>query len=319
MRDVTSRLQKGAAGAGSLFSAPAAAARLLNRLRGRQMGLSIQGNALRIQYVEKGRVVTWAQVPFNPGFLRNGFVSDPLGMSRVIRNAVVGHNIPPAPVVAAFPGHQSVVRVLQAPRDKGVDPSEVIPREARRLMAYAPEEQELFWQQVESTENALRFLTLAVPKAPLYAFVETLTAAGLPPERIELAPLSLIKLAPPGQAIIANMEGDVLDIAIVVDSIPVLIRSLWLGNEPVSLDSAPDRLAEELNNTIAFYNDAYPDSVLGPDQAILIAGGFPVEDLADVVSAETGHPVMPLVPSLIVPEDYPMAAMAVTSGLLAKG
>jgi hypothetical protein len=319
MREVTGKLQKGSAGVGSLFSAPTAAARLLNRLRGRRMALSIQSNALRIQYVEKGRVVSWAQVPFNPGFLRNGFVSDPQGMSRVIRNAVIGNSLPAAPVAAAFPGHQSVVRVLQTPRSKDVDPTEVVPREARRLMAYAPDEQDLFWQQVESTENSLRFLALAVPKAPLHAFAETLAAAGLPPERIELAPLSLVKLAPPGQTIIANMERDVLDIAIVVDSIPVLIRSLWLGNEPVDIEVAPDRLAEELNNTIAFYNDAYPDSVLPTEQAILLAGGFPVEDLAGVVSRETGHPVMPLVPSLIVPEDYPVAAMAVTAGLLMKG
>ncbi len=319
MKGTTEGLQKGAFGLGSLISAPVTATRLLNRFRSRQLGLSIQGNALRFQFVEKGRVLGWAQVPFNPGFLRDGFVSDPQGMSRVIRNAILANDIPAAPVMAAFPGHQSVVRVLQAPRAKDVDPKEVVPREARRLMAYAPEEQELFWRQVEPTETSMRFLTLAVPKAPLHAFAQTLVLAGLAPERIELAPLSLIKLAPAGQTIIANMERDVLDIAIVVDSIPVLLRSLWLGNEPVSLDTAPERLAEELNNTIAFYNDAYPAAVLPREQAILLAGGFPVEELAEVVANETGHPVMPLVPSLLVPEDYPVAAMAVTAGLLVKG
>lgn len=293
--------------------------RLSSRLRSRRLGLSIQGNTLRLLLVQRNRVVTWAQIPFNPAFLRGGFISDIQGMSHVIRNAMISKGMPRAPLIAAFPGLQSVVRTFQLPRARDLKPSNVIPREARRLMAFSPGEQHLFWEPVDVRGVNQRYLALAVPRRPLHSFVETLTLAEAFPTRIELTPLALARLVPQSQAIIADVERDSIDIAIVADSVPALVRSLWLGDEPLSLDTAPTRLAEELAGTISYYNDAYAETRVTTDLPIHVAGGFPVEDLAPAVSEGTGHPVMPLVAPLIASEAFPAAVMAVPAGLVARG
>lgn len=292
---------------------------LASRLRSRRLGLSIQGNTLRLLLAQRNQVEAWAQIPFNPAFLRGGFVSDVQGMSQVIRNAITGKRLPRAPVIAAFPGLQSIVRTLQLPRSRDLRPSEVIPREARRLMAYAPGEQYLFWEPVDVRRTTQRYLAVAVPRSPLHTFVETLALAEAFPSRIELIPLALARLVPQSQAIIANVERDSIVISIIADSVPALVRSLWLGDEPLSLDTAPARLAEELAGTISYYNDTYAETRLTTDLPIHLAGGFPVEDLAPVVSEGTGHPVMPLVAPLNAPEDFPAEAMAVCAGLVTGG
>lgn len=290
---------------------------LMGRLRSRRLALSIQGTSLRILLAERNRITSWAETPFNPTLLRGGLIADQEGMARVMKNALDSKRMPAAPVVAAFPGFQSVVRILRLPHARGVRPDEVLIREARRLMAYSDAGQYLFWQPAGIAGKFQDFLTVAVPKGAVHAFVETLKLAGLAPDRMELAPLCLAKVIPQGQAVLADVESNSIDIVVVVDSVPALVRSLWLGDEPLTSDSAPARLAEELVSTINFYNSGNPDTNLAATLPIHVAGGFLTEDLAPVVARETGHPVAPLMTSLVAPDGFPSTAMAVNAGLIA--
>lgn len=285
-------------------------------MRRPSLAIAIQGASLRVLLSDGKRVRQWAEVPFNPAFLRGGFVADGQGISQVIRNTMTAKGMRRGPVVAAFPGFHSIVRVIRVPRSRDVRPRDVLPREARRLMAYSEQEQYLFWQQASVQGTAQSFVVVMVPKAPLQAFVETLKLAGLSPVRMELAPLCLAKMLPQGQAIIANVESDGIDIVIVVDSLPNVTRSIWLGDDPLTLDSAPSRLAEEMANTISFYNDANPERRLPPTLPVQLAGGFLVADLAPMVARDTGHPVTPFVPPLEAPNDFPVSSMVVNAGLV---
>ncbi|MBI2866266.1 MAG: hypothetical protein HYX99_02755, partial [Chloroflexi bacterium] len=231
---------------------------------GKRIVFSIQGNSLRLVLVSRGKVLDWAHIPFNPAFLRNGFIANPQGMSQVFRNALAGKGIPRAPAIAAFPGFQGICRLINLPRAKDVDPREVVPREARRLMAFSESAQYLFWDQVAVRETERSFLVLAAPKSPLQALIETVKLAGLPLRKVELAPLALLRATSQSHTIVANVETDSIDIVIAVDSVPAVVRSMWLGDEPLDTDSAPQRLAEELVRTISFYNDTYPEARVSP-------------------------------------------------------
>ncbi len=286
------------------------------RMRSPRLAVSIQGNTFRYVLTERGRVQSWAQIPFNPIFLRGGFIADRQGMGQMIRNALSGKGIPSVPVVAAFTGVQSIVRVIQLPNVRDIHPEQVLPREARRLMALNENVQYLFWQQVAKREKLQTFVAVVVPKEGLQGFLEALRVAGLVPTRVEVAPLCLVKDIPQGQAIVANVESDSIDIVIVMDSLPFLVRSLWLGDEPLTIDSAPARVAEELVRTISAHNDSNPENSLPPTLPIYLAGGFFTDDLTAEVGRETGHPVMPLIPSLEGPDGFPATAMAVNAGLL---
>lgn len=295
------------------------AIRLAGRLkgtRGRKLAISLQGGSLRLLLAEGQRIVNWAEIPFNPAFMRGGFIADRQGLGRMIKNAVTSKGFPPATVLAAFPGFQSVVRLVRLPNTRDIRAGQVLPREARRLMAFSESEQYLFWQRVGVSNKSQSFVALAVPKAPLHAFADTLKLAGLSPNHVELAPLCLARVLPEGHAIAACVESDGIDIYVAVDSVPSLIRSLWLGDVPLTMSSAPARLAEELAATISFYNDANPESPLSPTLAIHLAGGLATDEVGPAVAAETGHPVVPITMPVATPEGFPRASMAVNCGLL---
>ncbi len=293
----------------------AIANRTLNRARSRSVALSIQGMSLHYLMTEKRRILDWGQVPFNPAFLRSGCVADQQGMAQLIRNLLSKKGYTAMPVIAVFPGFQSIVRILSLPKAGDVKPATVLPREARRLMAYAENEQYLFWNKVVGGEGN-SYAVIAVPRVPLQNFLGMLKTAGIAPARVELAPLCLVRSLGQGNAIVANVEADSIDICIVVNSLPALVRSLWLGDELLSADTAADRVAEELQNTISFYNDANPANPLSPSLAVHLAGVFPVDELSPIVARETGHPVLPLLPPVTAPEGFSPAAMAIPAGLL---
>lgn len=263
--------------------------------------------------LRKNTVVSWAHVPFNPALLRDGFIANSQGVSQVLRAALNSKGIRAAPTTAALPGFQSICRVITLPKGKEIVPTEAIPREARRLMAYSEKDHYLFWQPVVG--KAGDYLVVATPRAPLAALTETMKLAGVPLKRVELAPLALAKAAAQGQSIVANVETDSIDIVITVDSVPVVVRSIWLGDEPLDVESAPRRLAEELVRTIGFHNDSHPEKRLTPPQPIHVAGGIPMEELAPVVTQETGHPVVAVVPAFSAAQGFSAATMAVNLGL----
>ncbi|MBI2918424.1 MAG: hypothetical protein HYY01_10575 [Chloroflexi bacterium] len=297
----------------SLNGGPAKLAQRVPGLQKQTLTVSIQGNSLRIALLDRQKAVSWAHVPFNPSLLRNGFIANSQGMSQVVKNTLTSKGMRPAPAIASLPGFQSICRAITLPRAKDVAPAEVVPREARRLMAYSERDHYLFWQQVSAKSGT--YLVVVTPRAPLVSLVETMKLAGLPLRRVELAPLALAKAVAQGQSIVANVESDSIDIVISINWVPTVVRSLWLGDEPLDVDSAPRRVAEELTRTISYHNDTNPDARLSPPQPIHLAGGFPIEELAPVVTQETGHPAVAVLPALAVARDFPGPAMAVNVGL----
>ncbi len=279
----------------------------------RRLTVSLQGNSLRLALFHRNTVESWAHVPFNPALLRNGFIGNPQGVGQVLRSALSNKGIAAAPTTVALAGFQSMCRVISLPKSKDIVPNEVVPREARRLMAYSEKDHYLFWQPVAAKSSDV--LVVVTPRAPLATLVETMKLAGVPLRRVELLPLALAKAVAQGQCIVANVETDSMDIVITINSVPVVVRSLWLGDEPLDVDSAPRRLAEELVRTIGFHNDANPDTRLSPPQPIHLAGGIAIEELAPVVTQETGHPVVAIVPAFAAAQGFPAAAMAVNVGL----
>ncbi|MEK7847831.1 MAG: hypothetical protein AAB270_02785 [Chloroflexota bacterium] len=290
----------------------------LNLMRGRRLTVSIQGTTLRLLLADGQQVLNWVNLPFNPALLHNGLIANPTAMAQVIHNALTTKGLPPAPTTAAFPGFQSLCRTLHLPRASDVNPAEVVPREARRLMGFSERQHYLIWKPAGASEGQTRFVAVVVPRAPLQVFIDTLRMAGLPLMRMELAPLTLLKAANQTDAIVACVESNSMDIVIAVNSLPAVVRSLFLAEEFLTHESAPGRLAEELVRTLSFYNDANPENPLGPQLPIYVAGAFAGEELSAVVARETGHPVMEIAPRLKVPDGFPTPAMVVNMGLAVR-
>ena len=246
-------------------------------------------------------------------------MADPAGLAAVIKNAFEGRDVTKAQVVCALPGLRSVSRVINIPKVSKKELALVVPREVNKLMTISEEDNYIHWQPVTTEADKMDVFVLAVPKEPLTVFMEALNLAAIKPAAIDLKPLALARAVNQKDAIIACGEGNSMELVIVVDDIPVLVRSVFLGEGIVTQDYAVGRISDELGRTILTYNEINKEHPLDPEVPIYLcgasAGGVP---FALNVAALTGRTVQPLEPPLPLPANFPIADFMVNLGLLLK-
>jgi len=285
----------------------------------RILALSIEGNDIRILSYSNNAVDSWKSVPFGANLLKMGQVADPVGMGEVIKSAVEGIDTARCYVLCAMPGLKSVSRIISVPNVNKKDMEALIPREVRRTMTVSEEDNYFHWQVLPVEAAQARVFVLAVPKEPMSLLLQSLSNAGLHPSQIDLKPLALMRAINQKDAIIANCEGNSMELVIVSDDIPVLIRSVFLGEGVANQDYAVGRISDELGRTVVTYNEINKERPLDQDVPIYLTGaaasGVP---FALNVAALTGRTVQPLEAPVTVPADLPIAEYMVNIGLILK-
>ncbi|MBI4310450.1 MAG: hypothetical protein HY681_01605 [Chloroflexi bacterium] len=294
---------------------------------GNLLTISLEGTSLRVLAFRGGKAVAWIVLPFNPLFIRNGFVANPEALATVVRNALNSKGLlqkgflarlRPWRVAAAFPSFQSASRVIAVPQAKGVNPAGVIDREARRWMNFTPEDHYLFWQEVSRSGAQRQYFALSVPKTPLQTFINTLRLAGLSPSKIVLKPQALASLVTHERAVLANVENNSIDIAIVVNGVPMVMRSVFLGNELLNSETAAPRLTEELNRTITYHNDTNRDAPIPEQAPIYLSGALASDrDVMEAVERDAGLKCLTARLPVDLPPDYPVHQLVVNAALAA--
>lgn len=266
-----------------------------------------------------GRAVTrWSSVPVAPQWLRNGHVADARALAAVIREAIDTGGFHASRTVCAFPGLRSANRLLSLPPIAPRQLEAVVNREARRLMAFSAESSYLFWRPLPRASAQLQVFVLTVPREPLVTLVEAMRLAGVKPRAIDIKPLALGRAVNRDRAIVASGELNSVEVVILSDGLPQVMRGVFLGDEGVTPDLAAARLVEELSRTLSFYNDTHREQPLGREVPVYVAGDMATPDLAGLVQDTTGHQVLQLQPPLRYPADLPLATFAVNVGLALK-
>ena len=281
--------------------------------------LSIEGTTMRVLTFTKGSVEGWESVPFNPQFVSMGHVVDHVGLGGVIKGALERQGVRGGRVVCALPGLRSMSRVMSIPKVAKKELAGVVSREARRMMSISEEENYLHWQLLPTENDIFQVYVLAVPKEPLHNLVEATREAGLRPYGVDLKALALMRAVNRKDAVIANAESNSVELVIVADDVPTLMRSVFLGEGVVSQDYAVGRVSDEITRTISFYNDNNPDRPLSSEVPIFLTGAAASGvSFALNVAALIGYPIQPLDPPLSYPENFPVAEFMVNLGLVLK-
>ena len=285
----------------------------------RILSLTIEGTNIRTVIYYKNAVESWNSVNFDPHLIKMGQVADPEGLGEVIKNAMKDIEPSKCYVVCALPGLRSVSRIISIPNVSKKEMEVVIPREVRRIMTVSEEDNHFHWQVLPATTAQTRVFILAVPKEPLSALLRALNQANMRPKNVDLKPLALMRAVNQRDAIIANCESNSMELVIVSDDIPVLIRSVFLGEGVVTQDYAVGRISDELGRTIVTYNEINKEHPLDPNVPIYLTGaaaaGVP---FALNVAALTGRTVQPLEAPMRTPEDFPLAEYMVNLGLILR-
>lgn len=279
--------------------------------------LSISATSLKLLSVKGGKVDNWGQVPLAPGLVRDGLILQPEAVGAAIDTLFKSLKVPRREVITSLTGLTFTHRILTLPRMKSALLEEAVPRAARKEMPLPPEKLYLTWQVIERRDDELDLFILGVPRNLVDAATQTLDAAGVRSDIMDLRPLALARAAYRREAIIADLEPDCFDIVLIAGGIPAIMHTITPRGKEASLEDNVQRLTDELTKTIAYYNNSHPEEPLNPKTPLLLTGELAAE-AAELIRSVTVYPVKPLIPPLKLPEDLPVAPYAANIGLALK-
>ena len=280
--------------------------------------LNIEGSSVRLLTVKDKRVQRWGDMPLEPGWVKEGLILDPSSVGLVIRNLFASQNAPQRDVIVSLTGLRAIPRFLTMPKISPRLLEEAIMREARRELPLPLEDLYLSWQVIGEVGNQQRIYLLGVPRDLLDAEVRALEAAGIQPSVMDLKPLALVRAVNREQAIIADLEPESLDIIVVADYVPVIMRAFSL-EEGLSLEEKIERLVDELTRTVRFYNDSHPERPFPPETTVYLTGASMGDRAArNSFTRRVDYPVEVPDPPVEYPPDLPLAQYAVNMGLALK-
>ncbi|MBI4180960.1 MAG: hypothetical protein HY528_03430 [Chloroflexi bacterium] len=285
------------------------------------LSISIEGMSLKLLAGQRAKVSAWVIIPFNPRFLKGGFIANQQGLANVIKTALSKDEFNGRRrVFASLPAFHSTSRILEVPDLRQVRPEVVIPQQAKRDMGYSAENSLLFWEWLNRSGGRQRFFVASVPKEPVITLIETLKLAGLRPDRIDTTVFALSRAVNERQAIIVALEANSIDTIIIIDSIPVSTRSSFLGEGVQNIDSLPTLVTDALENIITFHNESNPANPLPPDIPIYLLGSGVLlnPNIVSAVENTLGRSVAEFKPPILYPEGLPKAELAVSIGLVLK-
>jgi len=279
------------------------------------ISLNLEGPNIRLVTFSGRKITGWTSLPFNPGFVRGNMVVHPEELGQVIASLFRSWKLK-GTLVCAFPGQGTISRLLSLPLVKKSLTPQIVHREARRLLTYHPETQYLYWQTIPYRTGVSRIYVLTVPKEPLLSLINTFQKAGKRLSRVELKLHALLRCLPSPTGVLAHCEPFSLEVAIVVDYLPMLMRSIYLGEEVLPEDQAVDRAVGEISATISFYSEGYREAPLPDDAPVYLSGSISESRrLSQELASATGHPVAPLDSPLEVPPEFPVSLFLVNIGL----
>lgn len=279
----------------------------------------VESTDIRYLVTRGGKVERWGNVPLPEGLVDEGCITDPPELGRLLDGLFTDQDLDRKRAVTSLSGMRSIPRLLTLPKLQASLMEEAISREARKEMPISPESLYLSWQSMPADDSMQRIYVLGVPRDLVDAHVQALQAAHIMPYVMDLKPLALVRAVGQHEAIIANLEQDVLDIVLVVDYIPAIMRTFALGREGLDATGKIERLLGELAQTIRFYNDSHHDAPIRGTTPIYLTGrllGTP--EAVDIMRSALERTVERPVPPIPAPESLPAAEYMTNLGLALK-
>ena len=271
--------------------------------------IDIDSQAIKLLLVEDNRVEMWASAPLEDGIFEDGNSVDPQALAAQVRRLKRSSGIPSGDVVASMSGLFSVARLLSFPA--GSQPMtlerarEAIPGEGLRLI----------WQSIRMNGAGQDLLVIGANEERVNSEVGALRSAGLAPKVLELKSMALYRAVQKSQALIANVEASTIDIVLVIDGLPRVMRTITTVGDP-SAEELANQLARAFVQTVEYYNSSHDEEV-SPEEIPLILVGAKGDDpsLRERVEERVDHPLETFTTGLDCPPHLPAGQYAVNVGL----
>ncbi len=276
----------------------------------------IRDDSINLLVMHGERVEKWAIMPLEAGLVSQGLIVDEAQVVEKVKELFKLQKLGMGKVIAGISGHDSVYRIITLPELPEAVLPEAVKREAKRVIPVPLEEVYLSYQPIPTTQGETNVFLAAFPRNIVDMLYQTLHKAGLQPYMMDLAPLALCRAANQPRSIIVNDRADHLDIIVIVDRVPQLIRRLSLPSEA---ESPAERLAtvtEEVERTIAFYNSSHQQEPLDAAVPMLVCGDLARKSESwQALADKSPHPVSVMPSPVESPEGFDANEFMVNIGL----
>jgi Tfp pilus assembly PilM family ATPase len=272
-------------------------------LRPRVLTIAFHEREVRWTLGARGRIRTAGSAPLPDGVVRDAVILDVEAAGAALASAGDLGNAHMMRVIVALPAQRSVFRQIEVPAVARKQLGELIEREVRREMPMLAENAHLSWAIAGERGDNVSVFVVGAARDVLDSHVAAVRAAGMTPDSVDLRVLAAARAIGAEDAIVANVEDSEMEIAILREGIPSVIRHITMTTG--SSDAWNDQLAAELERTLKFYRDSHRDDEVVPALPISFVGGAARRAiLAEQVAQSTEHAVaMPPLRLQVEPED----------------
>jgi len=281
--------------------------------------LFIRDTAINLLEMKGGQVEKWASSPLEPGLVSQGLVVDEERVADKVKEIFKETGARTNKVIVGLSGHDSLYRIITLPELPEAVLPEAVRREAQRTIPTPLEEVYCSYQRIPSPKGECRLFLATFPRNLVDALIRTLHQAGVKPYVLDLAPLALCRIPNVPRAIIIDARLEHLDVMVLTDRLPQVIRTLSLPGETGSLEERIPSIAEEFIRTVAFYNSSHLENPLDSTVPVFVCGDLAeVPDSWPALAGRAGYSVSPLPPPVELPEGFNTNELMVNIGLALK-
>ncbi len=275
--------------------------------------IDINASGVRILQVQGDRAERWGFLPMFQGAVAEDGIVDPQAMGVRIKRLMRATGMRGTKVIASISGLYSVSRVL----DLDFQPAQNADDRLRRLIeeAIPADGLRFHWQPMVSDGVTHRVLVVGVPETIVQDHARILRAVGLTPVAMEISAMTLVRAVGKRSVLVANTESASLDVVIVVDGIPEVMRTLAM---PPALETKEQAefVASALKQTISYYQARQSETDLPADTELLLVGPLARDpDFQKVVASEAELPLASFTSAVRIPSHLAMEEYAVNLGL----
>ena len=272
---------------------------------------------------------SWHTRKIPPEIMNQGQILAPDKVGKLISTIIKELKGSRRNVITSVTGQRSVHRIMRIPdiQDKLLD--ETIRRKSKQEFAIPLDETDIHWQILSRSSSGMILYVLAVPKVIIDSQVATLRAAKIKPRIMDIKPLTLQRLVNQETCVIVNLESFSLGVLVVVNQIPILVRTVPLDTGNLSEEAKLDLLSQELARTVKYYNESNKTNRLPEETAVYLTGELfdnaqianrldDSQDLGERLNSRTSYNVQYPKWPYTVPKKLSIPKYAVNFGLALK-
>ncbi|MBS3753810.1 MAG: pilus assembly protein PilM [Anaerolineales bacterium] len=291
--------------------------------------LNFEGNTIRCLTLSGRKVTAWENASLPQDQMSQGVIHLPEEVSKKVTSLLGKTKAATRNLITGITDQRSIHRLLSLPAIDENLLDETVQRKAKQEFALPIDEVDISWQIVKRTQEKLKVYVLAIPKEITDSQVETLAKANLKPKVMDTKPLALIRAVNQANSLIVNLEEYSMAVIIVVDGLPVIVRTVPLESGDLTAEAKLDLLSQELARTTKFYNESNKENRLPENTPLYTTGTMfnflrladrltNSSPLRDRLQERTPYPLQVLKPNLETPKILPPAEYAVNIGLALK-